>query len=352
VMFVISFVFLGGLLIALRRQRERQTIVALATLGFAAVSLPYVATLSLQRHRPTFGDAGKLTYAWFVNEVTFVHWQGGPASAGAPRHPTRLVHEHPRVYEFASPFASTYPPWFDPSYWHEGLRIRPDLPKQALLLVDNLAVVLKSAGLALFVAVVMTAWARTDLHGKATLGQIWTILLPSAAAFLLYGSIFVENRYLAPFYVLAAAVALTLTLAAHEPTSLRIIATGALAGAFVLAGPVLIRDLRRLLSASSRPPHMAIAEEVRALGIQAGSRISLVGDGFRAYWAQIAGARIVAEIPVADADVFVSLSEDKLANVLRVLRRSGAQFVFVEGVVPESRTWSRVGTSNLFVLRL
>ncbi|MGB7603709.1 MAG: hypothetical protein WBM24_25650, partial [Candidatus Sulfotelmatobacter sp.] len=123
IMFPLGFGLLGILLLSGRLSKKRICGVLLSALLFLTVSSPFIAALSKQKGRLTFGDSGTLNYASLVNPgAPQVHWQGQPVGSGTPKHTTRQVLEDPPVYEFAEPVAGTYPPWYDPSYWNEGVR--------------------------------------------------------------------------------------------------------------------------------------------------------------------------------------------------------------------------------------
>src|SRR5208337_330223 len=92
----------------------------------------------------TFGDTGRVNYAWYVNGVAFRWWQGGPAGAGQPLHPPRIALNSPRAYEFDGVFPkATYPIWYDFAYWYEGVRVWFDPHRQASVIRSNLKWILK-----------------------------------------------------------------------------------------------------------------------------------------------------------------------------------------------------------------
>ena len=138
IMFPLGFGFLGILLLSGTWSKRRIYGVLLSALLFLTVSSPFIAALSKQKGRLTFGDSGRLNYASLVNPgAPQVHWQGEPVGSGTPRHTTRQVLENPPVYEFAEPVAGTYPPWYDPSYWNEGVRGTFRLRSQIRVLVQS-----------------------------------------------------------------------------------------------------------------------------------------------------------------------------------------------------------------------
>src|SRR4051812_5715858 len=110
----------------------------LATLVFGIISAPYVWLLSKQQGHLTYSEAGKLAYAWMVNETRpWFHWQGDEPGTGTPEHPTRRLLKNPEVFEFGDR-PGTYPPWFDPSYWHKGLQVKINSENQLKAISANL----------------------------------------------------------------------------------------------------------------------------------------------------------------------------------------------------------------------
>jgi hypothetical protein len=107
------------LAIAWRNHRSK-SLVAASLLCFFAVLSPFVAALSKNQQRFTFGDSAKINQGWFVNGVNpnYRHWQGNGTGNPGALHPTRKVLSWPEIYEFATPVEGTYPVWYNPAYWY------------------------------------------------------------------------------------------------------------------------------------------------------------------------------------------------------------------------------------------
>ena len=184
-----------------RRHLIRAALVSL--LGFACIGGPWITALSRQKGRLTFGDTGKLTYASYVDGIAYyTHWHGDPPGSGLPVHPTRRVFEHPAVFEFNGPLRATYPPWFDPSYWNEGMQTHFELRGQVKALIETVKTY--------YVLFVKTQWAfaglailllltrrRPDVFGDAI-----RIGFPAIFALGLYSLIHVAGRYIGGFMAL------------------------------------------------------------------------------------------------------------------------------------------------------
>src|SRR5262249_33862137 len=116
VILAVSFFLVGNPRIAVRR-------VALSLATFCAVASPFIIGLSVAKGRPTFGDSGKLAYAWYADGDGVIDsvWHLEFPDDKRPEHPTRKIFNEPAIFEYGSEIAGTYPPYYDPSYWHSGV---------------------------------------------------------------------------------------------------------------------------------------------------------------------------------------------------------------------------------------
>jgi hypothetical protein len=151
ILFPLAFVTLAAAYLWKRSRRGWRHGMAVATLVFLCAAAPLIFLLSHQKGRFTFGDSGKLNYAWFVSPRTFWrNWQGEAdvAGSGMPVRPTRRLLQHPPLFEFDGPVAGTYPPWVDPSYWNEGLqghfKLRPQIEVLASTIPSEARLLLRS----------------------------------------------------------------------------------------------------------------------------------------------------------------------------------------------------------------
>ncbi|MGQ9697944.1 MAG: hypothetical protein ACUVRO_08125 [Armatimonadota bacterium] len=336
---------------------------------FASLSVPWIAALSCSKGRFTIGDTGKLNYAWYVNGVTLhVHWQGEPSGYGKPTHPTRHILRRPDVYEFAQPVAGTYPPWFDPSYWYEGVAPRLNLGKQLRRSAHNCVSLLLVAVPALFVGAYALATRRC--LWRLDVRQVrrdWVMWAPGLLAILVYVGILVLRRYVAPFAMLLWLVLLSglRQARAHEAGRW---SRGAVLTAVV---PVLLHvgGLSAFwgVSAAVRAargsvhPQWEVAQALQALGVQQGDPVASLGCAGKAYWARVAGVRVVAEAydtrVRSEEDTFRAagrpeelIDEDGALKerVLGAFRKVGVRAVVTRGLPPHAvrRGWHRLGRTD------
>jgi len=387
-LFPLTFVFFGLALFAPCGMRNAMPKVFVGLLAFAAVSAPYLLFLSSAKGRLTFGDSGKLNYAWYVDSASYRHWQGGnlgppsevaprwskpQVSSGIPLHPTRKVLEAPPVYEFGGPIGGTYPVWYDPSYWNDGIKPRFDLSQQMrkmavnmkfmyslLLNLHILQLYREKQVFKLFSPVVLLVWVAWFLQSpKLAFTQvrpIWLLLGFAVAALAMYSLVYCEPRHLAPFVVLLFLSMFALLRPSQENYRLWTGATLAIVlAAFALtAGSGLI---------AAQPPKVddwAVASALRDLGISPGTRVASVeySNHANVKWARLARARIVAEVytdAFAPRGYFWRLSTVSQASALRAFREAGAQFA-VASDLPSGMNfpagWERAGNTKYILYRL
>lgn len=327
---------------------------------FGLLSVPLIAGISKATGHLTFGDNGRLNYAWYVDGVAFRWWQGGPAGAGRPEHPPRISLDSPRVYEFGGVFPEvTYPIWYDSSYWYKGLRVWLRPRQLASVMRSNLMGILKL--LALQGGGFLLGWGICFLLCKnkarilKDLAATWPIWGVSIAAVLLYSAVHIEPRYIGPF----ATVAL---LSAYTSIHIRgkRLATGiAMAGLLwaLCFSSITTAGGSRYLPWASTPANVwwQVAGDLQKLGLHVNDKVASVGYSNRSnvLWARLARAHIVAE---TDWDVdFWRLSEADQGRVLVALARSGALMAVSDEAPPDPARavgWRQVGTTEYYAYSL
>ncbi len=128
--FILALIAVGALLVYWKLQSapKRAYLMLLSTAAvFAALAGPYIVAISMQKHRLDLGDSGRLNYAWCVSATGRYHLlqnqteRFGRASVHLIHPETELL-ANPVVVAFPHFAHATYPIWFDPSYWNEGVQ--------------------------------------------------------------------------------------------------------------------------------------------------------------------------------------------------------------------------------------
>jgi hypothetical protein len=356
VVFVLSSILLLAHATKSYRKAVGRGLLAFAV--FAGISAPLIVALSAQKHRITFGDAGRSAYAEYVDRVPlFAHWQGEPAGTGTPAHPTRKISSDPAMYEFAQPVPGSYPPWYDPSYWYEGLHAHFTWPGQLHVFLrvanDYLKLVSRTGALwAMFVALAVLVKKAGKL--KLNSDGLWWVWLPSFAALGMYALVHVEQRMVAGYaLVLLVWMLSSVRIATKVEPSLRrgTLAVAILAPALAIAWTAP-RDIGELAANKPYEP-WEVATALHSMGIPEGAQVGFIGTGSEAYWAHLAQVRIIAEIPTGEISKFLDTDARRKQEILGKFLNVGAQAVVTNNTAIAHSTpgWERVGDLKYFVWR-
>lgn len=359
-MFFIASVFLFSAFVLGQRSglslRAAVLRTLLATIVFACCALPFIHAVSVQKGRLTIGDAGRINYAEYANRATlWVHWQGEPPGTGTPAHPTRKVFSDPAVFEFATPVPGTYPPWYDPSYWYEGIRPSFDLKNQlwAMFRTANayLRLFSKSGALWLALAAVWLSWKKAFCWRGLAAGT-WFALLPSAASLAMYELVHVEFRFVAPFallLLLGILAKVSFKQAASPWNVKRLPLIIALAPVLAIVWSAA-RDVT-LLVRNAPDEQWEVAQQLHDFGIAPGTQIATFGTGSGAAWAHLAGARIIAEIPDKELPRFIAADAGRKRQIFALVSSLGAGTVVTWNpvVANSSEGWCAIPGTHYFI---
>ena len=358
-MFPLAFVFLfsafclGGMAGGSFRAAALRTLFATAV--FAGFAMPLVLALSAAKGRPTFGDSGSISYTEYIDHATkSVHWQGEPPGTGKPLHPTRKLLSDPPVYEFAYPIQGSYPPWYDPSYWYEGVRphflLRGEL--WALFRAANLYLKIFSKSGALWVVFVAVWVAREKaLAWGGFAAGAWFVILPSVAALAMYSLVLVEFRYVAPFglMLLLWMLARMRIVTAAEPQLVRRLYSVVMLAPTLAATWPVARDLYDVMRNEPYEPWI-VAQQLHEMGIAPGTDVGYIGKG-DTYWAHLAGVRIIVEVPDKDQQRFVTADAARRQQVLALFSSVGAKAVITRNAEAANPTdgWRPIPGTYRFI---
>lgn len=328
---------------------RRQWITAVAS--FAILSLPLILMLSQATGHLTIGETGRLNYAWFVDGVAERNWQGGPDRAGNPIHPARIALESPRVYEFGGIFPTTYPMWYDVSYWFRGLHVwlaPRGFIRNTIRDFTGVAKLMVCQG-----GGFLAGWAFCFLRSKAK----WTEAFPARpvwfvglGAIFLYCAVHCESRYLAAFF----AIFFLIPFVALRDLKMRWAVSVAVIGLVCAVSFASISIGEKFLPWENTPVNTfwQVATGLQKLGLKPGDNVGLAcgGQGMpNSRWARLARVHIVAEMD-RGAD-FWQLSQAKQQEVLGALAASGAKLAVTNLPPPggaDANGWVRVGSTTYY----
>lgn len=354
VMFPIAFVFLAASLLLVKSLRSALPRLLLASAIFLAICAPLILTLSQSKGRFTFGDSGSINYAEFVNGVLpkFDHWQADQPGTGIPAHPTRKVSQIPALFEFATPIPGSYPPWYDPSYWYEGVHAHFAARQQALAVLHSLRLYLRifsQTGALYFVLLAFLILLKQSGGWSSGLRRYWAVWLPSWAGLAMYGLVNVEPRYVSWACLMLMAAALA---ALRSPPSPRTAFTRRIAVLMALAPcvAVTVSSVQNVAAIVRPEPFEAwrVAQGLQQLGVAPGSEVGFIGIGFNDYWAHLSRVRIVAETPDWGMSKFWDATPETKLHYMAQVAATGASAVVTKDAPAEAYTqgWRRIpGTS-------
>jgi len=354
-MLPIGLVVLFSVAVAAASLRRAFSTAGPAAAVFLLIVAGWAVALSLHAGRLTWGDTGRLNYAWHINDVRDYAHAADVAPHGKLAHPPRRVLESPATFEFDVPVAGTYPLWFDPPYWQEGVQARFEAEKQIARTRVVLGRFLRETVIPswplvaiLAVYVVTVGGARAFRRAGSRLRRTLPLWLPGLAGLAMYSMVVMLDRYVA---VLLFMVLLSLIdLVPSRPGRPRVALWVGIVTLVLTFGNVLaLRN--RALRENHGDEHHRVAADLRGHGIRPGDRVAFVGRAVSAYWARLGRLRIVADIPKTDQDRFWALPSSGRERVFEAFARAGCVAVFVRRK-PVPRSWVPLGDSSICVRML
>jgi hypothetical protein len=315
------------------RSRARRMQLIFALLVFSALTVPYIGILSARQHKITFGESGRLNYAWSVlhNVPMYAGWTKGSQQSGTPVHPLKVLRRNPTVLAFDHTTPGTLPIWYNPSYFYQGLKVPFDLQLQLRQIrrapVQILGPMRRSAFAILLMLIFLAVLARKQLRAPKPAAP-WLILW-SIGAYCMYSLVVAQPRYVAPFFALLLYLCAEELFARLPPASIRV---GTLI--LILAASFFILDVAYGHTIRSEPisdqhngtVQQELAEDLTAMGALPNDKIAVLGDPLDVYFAFLDHLHVVATIGFrggntpGDANMFWAMDaqsqqalEDRLA---------------------------------------
>jgi hypothetical protein len=370
VMFPLAFVFFAVTLFFPSNVRRAVPHALLALVVFFSVAGPFIFALSQAKGRFTFGESGRLNYAYAVNRVPYSHWQGANPGSGIPQHPTKKIFEKPPIYEFGNPVGGTYPISYDPYYWYEGVVPHFDLKGQLRVLFTSAKayydLFFLSQGGLLFGFLTLYLWGYKTSFSKKNLAEQAILFVPAIAGLGIYSFILVLPRYIGGLVTLLW-MALASTVRLPDSQESRRLATLVVAlmlaivwikiGASTLPAAYSTGlDTLRGEDASAHV-HWQVAKALSRLGVQPGDKVANIGHSYVAFWARLAQVQIVAEIPKfprGSEHYFWAADPSVKSQIIETFKSTGAKAIVTDSVPAyASRAgWQKVESTDYYVFVL
>ena len=357
VMLPLSFLYIITGMLARGGIKRPDPRAALGLAAFLLVGSPFVISLSRAKGHFTFGETGRMAYLAQVTPPAAADVSGSAKTVG-PLHPIKRLFENPAVYAYSAPFASTYPPWHDASYWWEGVSLRFSLRDQFRAIGRGLSgyfhiLSAEKEWIAgwLVLAIFASAWRE---HAKRWLA-LWFVWLPSVAMLALYALVLVEPRYVAVAMAIVW-ISLFAALPWHKIHAVPPLASAVVLAIAIISGASLLREEAPNLGALLRPPahsQWQAAMQLRQLGLQPGDHAAVLGHTTIAdYWAHLGGFTIVADVPLEEVQSYWSATPEKRAEISSALAALGVKAIVSASAPAIPDGWQLLGDSGYYVHRI
>lgn len=329
---------------------------------FIIISGSWIFLLSKSKGYFTISDAGKLNYAWCVNHVKppLVHWQGEKDSDSFPKHSTRIIYHNPDIYEFTNPVSGSYPPFYDPSYWHEGLKIKFDLNQQMIAIKSSVVMYLRYSWILLLTAILMiiiTLNKKGRSGHKSFFTSNFYLFLAAFSGLLMYLLINVETRYVASFLLTAfILIFFSVIIALYKQNYKAAIFFASLICAFIIVkeSMEIYKDTRNLFEYTKENPQCKVAEYLKENNMHSGDIVADVLNGCNNYWAWLAGVKIGFDISPFDENAFWISDSSKKAEIYNMLKEKNVKAIISNELSepPTEKEWINIKDTDFYVLLL
>lgn len=366
-MFPLAFVFLLTATFSVGDLRKALLPTLVSLIVFLTISAPLIIAISTTKGHLTFGDSGKLNYAWMVTQEVrpYRFWQGNESGSGIPEHPPRKLFSQPEIFEFRTPVGGTYPPWYDPSYWYEGLIVKFDLEKQINVIKTNIYYYFQSFFGVLIFAYLLTLIGSKFLLSIKALKANSMLLIPAIAGLGIYmigmdmPKAFIERqpstRYIAPFIVLLFAGVFA-SVRLPRLKFKRLVVSITFAALVLISSYQLFNETSVELWSLMEPnQHIQwqVAHSLTQLGVQPGDKVTIMGRYIYPddHWARLARVKIVTEI--MDGCSFWQQTPIVRAKILHDIERTGSKLIVQkpEIKIPSEAIdgWQKLSNTNYYV---
>ena len=175
---------------------------------------------------------------------------------------------------------------------------------------------------------------------------------PLAAAFGMFALVHVEPRFVGGFGLMLL-MRLLAAVRFAKPAGQR--GLSGLASVIILAPALaIVFSTGKNLKDMARPAtfeQWEVARGLHEMGIPQGTEVGYIGTGLGAYWAHLAGVRIVAEIPDKEQPRFVAADAARRQQVLALFSSVGATAVITRNAAAANPAdgWRQVPETHYFI---
>ncbi|MDZ4833650.1 MAG: hypothetical protein SGJ27_07700 [Candidatus Melainabacteria bacterium] len=308
---------------------------AIAFAVMVAVSAPYVQTLAEKKGRFEISSSAGLNY------MILIACKYRPLGPNAPdviegcRHPIQTLWQEPNLAFFDRDLNVTYPPWFDPSYFADGLKVEIDPVASVVSMITNMVALYLFFGWPIIVAW-LSGWLvsrrlvvnQNELVDYAILWlpSLMTIVGISCVINLIIG--WTTQRYFPPMVILLYFAYFAVCNFQNNQRGQKALkfSIGIICGAsLILLATRFTGDVSRRLLEPSRNESLHVATALLDAGLNPGDKVAMIGDE-GVEWARIGQFKIVAQ-GSSSGDKNDLESENSVGIILQKLKQTTASAV-------------------------
>lgn len=305
--------------------------IAIAFATLTVVSSPYVLVLADKKGRFEIGSSAGLNY---MMSVACKYRPLGPNPAeivsNCP-HPVQTLGTEPNLVAFDSPFEVTFAPWFDPSYFAEGLKVNIDPVASAVSMCTNLISLFFLFGwqisLALLCCFLLTKRLVIEPKDVKSYAVLWlpAVVTALGIACVINLSIgWTTQRYFPPLvlilYLVGFAVC-NLPNSEQGKKALKCATAFVCCTALVLLLGRLWTDVSHVVK-SEKYRSLLVAQALLDSGLSSGDQVAMIGEE-GVEWARLANLKIVAHVSSSNNKNELG-TDEAVATLLDKLRRTKA----------------------------
>ncbi|MBX9666419.1 MAG: hypothetical protein K2X93_02325 [Candidatus Obscuribacterales bacterium] len=328
---VVTFIFLSTWKVAKLKQKLVCTLITVASA--ALVASPYITALTIKTGRFAVGSSAGLNY---MLTVACRYRPLGPNPEDVIKacpHPIKMLSTDPDIAEFGGVFDVTFPPWYDPGYFAEGLKVTINPVGSIISIVENIAYIFYVLGWELMLAwIVGFIVSRRFSSGLKDLNHFTIVWLPALVTGMALSAIiglalgFTCQRYFSFIIVMLYLTYLCACKFSDDERGSRALKASIATLCIIAITFAATRIGSDMVRAFNRPPdqNRLVASQLIEMGAKPGDKVAVIGrDGVE--WARYADLRIVAYLSMYEHDG--KNEKQLLKDIVEKFKPSGARTI-------------------------
>ena len=346
VMFPIAFLYIA--ITFFTSKSFSKTIITL--ISFILACSPYIYFLSKAKGHFTFSETGKLVYS-FRMDKTYECWKENYPGCLGLTHQAKQIFSNPNIYEFANPINGSYPIWYDPTYWYDGLSSKFNLKNQLKVLEKTL----EKCQILFFdlQGFIISCFLILFLLSKKTkfISNTLFIAIPTILIIFMYCLIDLQYRYLGAFICTTWIMLFKEIKLENNSQNLKILdSISFVLISLLLNTSIASKDMLTNGKNASGETHRKVAKALLEAGISKNDKIAVFGTDYGIYYARLAKVKIIMELPVEEFNKLYSISNEQKNNIYNEAKNYSAKIIVSEK--PVDKYWINISETPYYYYKL